>query len=57
MPRRFLTYLRDERDRLRQFVADLASAGEVDGAAIARLRLLTQTVDQQIDWWASDLMP
>lgn len=57
MSHRFLAYLRDERDRLNQMVANLTAAGKADGAEIARLRMLTQAVGEQIERWSSDLVP
>ena len=55
MSHRFLTYLREERDRLNRWVAGLPVVGDADNAEIARLRMLNRTVEQQIDRWASDL--
>jgi hypothetical protein len=57
MSHRFLAYLREERDRLNRVLADLKAAGNTSQAEIARLRMLALTVEQHMDWWASDLLP
>lgn len=55
MSQQFLTYLREERDRLNRWVAGLATVGDADNAEIVRLRMLNRKVEQQIDSWAYDL--
>jgi len=55
MSQQFLTYLREERDRLNQWVAGLAAVGDADNAEIVRLRMFNRKVEQQIDSWAYDL--
>jgi hypothetical protein len=55
MSHRFLTYLREERDRLNRWVAGLTLVEEADCAEIALLHMLNRTVEQQINRWACDL--
>ena len=56
MSHRFLTHLREERDRLNRWIAGL-TVEDADDADMARLRRLNRTIELQIDRWARDLAP